>query len=44
MVAGLTYEDGYAVSEGWYIYSLLHDPVELKFFNGIAARDIIKAW
>jgi hypothetical protein len=45
MVAGVNEYEGYnRLYEGWHIYQLLRDPVEWKFFNDIAARDIIDQW
>jgi hypothetical protein len=44
LVRGVTDEDGDNVSEGWYIYQWLHDPVYDVFFNDIAAKDIIVQW
>jgi hypothetical protein len=45
MVDGINEYEGYnRLYEGWYIYQLLRDPIERKFFNDIAARDIIDRW
>jgi hypothetical protein len=44
MVAGIEYQSGYPLSEGWYLYQLFRDPAEMMFFNYIATRNIIDQW